>query len=131
MITGGRYTLRTVSRYSITGWVEDLANLNVGRSEHGCSSYYKDGAQVSICNSVIIFVYLFIKILLVAGGWDGDYVLASTEIFDTGAWRVVGELSHPARGVRGVRLWNTVFMTGELSGCNYNIIMMVTVFRWS
>ena len=71
VITGGGYVQRTVSRYNSTGWVEDLANLTVGRWNHGCSSYYKDGAQVSICNSVIIFVYLFIKILLVAGGWDG------------------------------------------------------------
>ena len=117
VITGGWYTLKTVSRYNSTGLVEDLAKLNVGRRNHGCSSYYKDGAQVSICNSVIMFVYLFIKILLVAGGYDGDYYLASTEIFDSGSWRVVGELSHPAERVRGARLGNTVFMTGELSGC--------------
>ena len=56
VITGGFYTERTVSRYNITGWVEDLAELNVGRRNHGCSSYYKDVAQVSICNSVIMFV---------------------------------------------------------------------------
>ena len=61
VITGGVDTLRTVSRYSITGYMEDLAELNVGRYGHGCSSYYKDGAQVSICNSVIMFVYLFIN----------------------------------------------------------------------
>ena len=116
VITGGLHTLRTVSRYSITGWVGDLAELNVGRRNHGCSSYYKDVAQVSICNSVIMFVYLFIKILLVAGGWDEDYnKLASTEIFDSRSWLLVGELSHPALGVRGARLGNTVFMTGELS----------------
>ena len=129
VITGGSSTLGTVSRYNITGYVGDLAELNVGRWYHGCSSYYKDGSQVSICNSVIIFVYLLIKILLVAGGY-GESRLASTEIFDSGSWRLVGELSHPADGVRGARLGNTVFMTGELSGC-YNIIMMVTVFRWS
>ena len=117
VITGGRNTQRTVSRYSITGWVEDLAELNVGRYDHGCSSYYKDGAQASLCNSVIMFVYLFIKILLVAGGWDGYNYVASTEIFDSGSWRKVGELSHPALGVRGARLGNTVFMMGELSGC--------------
>ena len=115
MITGGLNTLRTVSRYDITGWVEDLAELNVGRFGHGCSSYYKDEAQVNICNSVIIFVYLFIKILLVAWGWDGDSYLANTEIFDSGSWREVGELSHPATMVRGARLGNTVFMMGELS----------------
>ena len=117
VITGGRYTERKVSRYYITGWVEDLPELNVGRYVHGCSSYYKDGAQASHCNSVIIFVYFFIKILLVAGGYDGRRELPSTEIFDSGSWREVGELSHPADGVRGARLGNTVFMMGELSGC--------------
>ena len=91
--------------------------LNVGRWDHGCSSYYKDGAQVSICNSVIMFVYLFIKILLVAGGYDGSSRLASTEIFDSGSWYLVKELSHRASGVRGARLGNTVFMTGELPAC--------------
>ena len=116
VITGGLHTLRTVSRYSITGWVGDLAELNVGRRNHGCSSYYKDGAQVSICNSVIIFVYLLIKILLVAGGY-GESRLASTEIFDSGSWRRVGALSHPADRVRGARLGNIVLMKGELSGC--------------
>ena len=118
VITGGPWTLKTVSRYNfLTGWVEDLAELNVKRESHGCSSYYKDGAQVSICKSVIIFVYLFIKILLVAGGYDGDSELASTEIYYSGSWREVGELSHPVYGVSGARLGNTVFMTGELSGC--------------
>ena len=118
MITGGELTQRTVSRYNSNGWVEDLANLTVGRYDHGCSRYYKDGAQASLCNSVIMIVNLFIKILLVAGGRDDDFNnLASTEIFDSGSWRLVGELSHPAAGVRGARLGNTVFMTGELSGC--------------
>ena len=116
MITGGSYTRTTVSRYNITGWMEDLANLTVGRYDPGCSSYYKDGAQASLCNSVIMFVYLSIKILLVAGGF-GIKRLASTEIFESGSWRLVGELSHPANGVRGARLGNTVFMTGELSEC--------------
>ena len=75
--------------------------------------------------------FLFIKILLVAGGWDvgRSTRLASTEIFDSGSWRQVGELSHPANGVRGARLGNTVFMTGEYQGID-NIIMMATVFRW-
>ena len=46
VITGGLSTQKTVSRYNITGWVQDLAELNVGRQTHGCSSYYKNGAQV-------------------------------------------------------------------------------------
>ena len=74
---------------------------------------------LSVCTSVIMCLFLFIKILLVAGGWDvgRSTRLASTEIFDSGSWRQTGELSHPANGVRGARLGNTVFMMGELSGC--------------
>ena len=132
MITGGSYTRTTVSRYNITGWMEDLANLTVGRFNHGCSSYYRDATQVSICILVILFVYLFTQILLVAGGRDGDDgTKASTEIFDSGSWRLVGELSHPANGVRGARLGNTVFMTGEYQGFRVLITLLwVTVFRW-
>ena len=55
MITGGSHNEKTVSRYNIAGWMEDLTNLNIGRRFHGCSSYYKDGAQASLCNSVIVF----------------------------------------------------------------------------
>ena len=47
VVTGGTYTLNTVSRYDRTGWVEDLANLTEGRYRHGCAGYMKDGELVS------------------------------------------------------------------------------------
>ena len=48
IITGGKNTKQTVSRYNIQGWVEDLPSLVVGRYDHGCASYLRDadGTQV-------------------------------------------------------------------------------------
>ena len=53
--------------------------------------------------------------LLVAGGWDGDNYLSSTEILVTlaGVWRTVGRLPTAVSGLRGATLDNTVYMTGE------------------
>ena len=39
VITGGSYTKSTVSLYSLDGWVEDLPDLLMGRSGHGCGHY--------------------------------------------------------------------------------------------
>merc|ERR1719369_482031 len=61
IITGGRNTLRTVSRYSTSGHVEDLPSLNQGRYQHGCGFYRDDSGD---------------QVFLVAGGHDGD---SSTE----------------------------------------------------
>ena len=47
VVTGGYNTRNTVSRYNRSGWVEDLANLTVGRRSHGCAGYMKDGELVS------------------------------------------------------------------------------------
>merc|ERR1719495_1007525 len=66
IITGGSYTLRTVSRYTTTGHVEDLPSLNQGRSLHGCGAYTDDSGE---------------QVLLVAGGADDDWNdLSSTEM---------------------------------------------------
>ena len=46
IITGGHGTPRTVSRYNAQGWEEDIAELNTGRWDHGCASFYKDNAEV-------------------------------------------------------------------------------------
>ena len=48
LVTGGEDTLKTVSRYSLQGWVEDLPLLNVGRYYHGCGGYVSSGDMVSI-----------------------------------------------------------------------------------
>ena len=48
IITGGRHTMETVSRYGAAGFVEDLPSLVEGRYYHGCGSYLTggDGTQV-------------------------------------------------------------------------------------
>ena len=45
ILTGGIYTMTTVSRYSINGWMEDLPELNEGRRYHGCGYFYNDDMQ--------------------------------------------------------------------------------------
>ena len=50
-----------------------------------------------------------------AGGQDGcEYCsyYSSTEIFIRGQWTIVGPLPEPLRGVRGVTVDNSVFMSG-------------------
>ena len=57
----------------------------------------------------------FMQVYLVAGGQDGcEYCsyFSSTEIFSRGQWTIVGPLPEPLRGVRGVTVDNSVFMTG-------------------
>ena len=47
LLTGGTYSMETVSRYNINGWLEDLDNLNTGRRLHGCTQYTNnDGVKV-------------------------------------------------------------------------------------
>ena len=49
-----------------------------------------------------------------AGGWDGNTKLSSTEILVTlaGVWRTVGPLPTAVYGLRGATLDNTVYMLG-------------------
>ena len=53
--------------------------------------------------------------VLVAGGYDGQARLASTEVLPRleGVWRRVGSLPTAVSYVRGATLGNTVYMTGE------------------
>ena len=47
MITGGKPSVSTVSRYNSDGWIEEIAPLNTGREGHGCTRYYNNfGAEV-------------------------------------------------------------------------------------
>ena len=40
LVTGGSYTLTTVSRYGKMGWIEDFSSgLKTGRWSHGCAGY--------------------------------------------------------------------------------------------
>lgn len=51
--------------------------------------------------------------LVVAGGMTADGYTASTEVFEDGEWREVGELPVPMADLRGANLGDTVIMTGE------------------
>ena len=46
VITGGYYTMTTVSVYGLQGWLEDLSSLNIGRREHACTSFVSNGYRV-------------------------------------------------------------------------------------
>ena len=39
IMTGGVFTMKTVSLYNRQGWVKDLARLNTGRGYHTCGHY--------------------------------------------------------------------------------------------
>ena len=39
IITGGYFTLSTVSVYNLDGWTGDLPSLNTGRYYHACGKY--------------------------------------------------------------------------------------------
>ena len=61
ILTGGS-TLTShekVSKYSLTGWVEDLPSLITGRRKHGCSQYtdssgrqVRDNAELSLLTTL-------------------------------------------------------------------------------
>ena len=47
LLTGGLYTLTTVSQYNQDGWVRDLPDLLQRRESHGCSLFVNnEGSQV-------------------------------------------------------------------------------------
>jgi len=102
IITGGAYTRTTVSRYSQTGWMEDLPSLNTGRYHHGCGTYVDTDSQ---------------RIYLVTGGWsDGSISLSSTEqLMKGGTEWILTENSLPAsmHSLRGISLDNQIFTTGK------------------
>merc|ERR1719342_1205532 len=99
ILTGGSYTLTTVSRYSTSGWMEDLPELNEGRRDHGCGYFYNDDMQ---------------RVFLVAGGYDGSSYLSSTESLVEGgqAWNFQNPLPSGRNGLSGISLPDTVIMTG-------------------
>ena len=45
ILTGGLYSENKVSRYATNGWMEDLPELNEGRTYHGCGYYYNDDME--------------------------------------------------------------------------------------
>merc|ERR1711892_97092 len=100
IVTGGLDTMQTVSRYGTTGFVEDLPSLVVGRRYHGCGSYLRDsdGSQV----------------LLVAGGYDGNNYLSSTEVLTTSSsgWSLTTPLPERLHNLRGVNSGGKLYLTG-------------------
>jgi len=115
LITGGLHSLSSVSRYDLTGWLEDLPNLGQERRRHGCGSYTRgDGT----------------KAFLVAGGydqctnWEGDCSspLSSTEVFTTNSqvWTLTTPLPWSLPGVRGVPVGGTLYMTGGMANGGHN-----------
>ena len=45
IMTGGQYSETKVSRYTTSGWMEDLPELNEGRRLHGCGYFYNDDLE--------------------------------------------------------------------------------------
>ena len=115
IITGGYYTLTTVSQYNEAGWLRDLPDLQQGRWNHGCSSYNNDegtkvGIDINYYSTIIIF-----QTFLVSGGYDGSDSLSSTELLveTASAWVYSGSLPSPRYGLRGANIDNKIFMTGN------------------
>ena len=47
ILTGGARTENRASRYTVNGWLENLPDLKIGRTNHGCASYTaEDGSKV-------------------------------------------------------------------------------------
>ena len=60
------------------------------------------------------------------GGWDGNNLIASTEVISSasGGWKSVGELPSARSGLRGITLANKIFVTGYLSSENSDDIFL-------
>jgi len=101
IITGGYLTWTTVSRYSQTGWMEDLPSLSTWRYHHGCGTYVDTDSQ---------------RIYLVTGGWSDGYIsLSSTEqLMKGGTEWILTENSLPAsmHGLGTISFNNQIFTTG-------------------
>ena len=115
VLTGGRFTLTTVSQYNEAGWVRDLPELQQGRRYHGCSSYNNDegtkvGIDINYYSTIIIF-----QTFLVSGGYSGSDNLSSTELLveSSSAWVYTGSLPSPRHALRGANIDNKVLMTGN------------------
>jgi len=101
IVTGGYYVLKTVSRYNLEGFIENMPTLITGRYDHGC------GLFINQDNT---------KIYVVAGGYTGSTpYLRSTELLSVAAsaWEAGQDL--PDRGlayVASVSLSRAVVIMG-------------------
>merc|ERR1711973_82166 len=99
ILTGREYTGATVSRYTTSGWMEDLPELHELRDSHGCGYFYNDDMQ---------------RVFLVVGGYINYDMGSSTETLVEGgqAWNFQQPLPSGRNGLRGISLPETVIMTG-------------------
>jgi len=113
IVTGGYYSTTKVSKYSTSGWIEDLPELNEGRYDQGCGFFYNDDME---------------RVFLVAGGYS---VISSTETLVEGgeAWNFQERLPSDQGALRGISLPDTVLMTGgEAYKGGYHVLDDVLMF---
>ena len=97
-----------------------LAQLNVARYWHACSSYLNDeGDHVRLILNISQYIISLIKVLLVTGGIqysDGYIYLDSTEVLSdlAGTWRLTGPLPSARSGLRAASVQNNIFVFGEI-----------------
>ena len=110
-MTGGRDpTMDRVFEYGNTGIIDEKANLQIGRYNHGCTSFSSESKSVR--NNIFFFyfyhAFLFLQFYIVTGGQKNQVdLLDSTEIYDveSNAWAVVTSGPFPVK-VAGLRLTN-------------------------
>ena len=59
-----------------------------------------------------IYLYCRVQVYIVAGGYGGGQVLASTELYQGGEWREGNPLPSPRNGARAGLLEGKLFLTG-------------------
>ena len=112
-------TTSKVSRYSTTGWTNDLPDLNIARSYHACSFYTTDSGDNVGFTSVLIQIYLWLyhgQVLMVTGGERASYdMLASTEIYRNNIWSVLlsAALPSPSSQLSAGKIDHTIFLMGK------------------
>ena len=113
VVTGGEFSRRTVARYSLTGTLTYLADLQEDRYRHACSSFLdSNGVTVSSLFRKKNFWLLFLfQNYLVTGGY-GSYYLSSTEIYVQSTWSYVASLPSHRASLSAANVGNTVFVFG-------------------
>jgi len=100
IITGGlwSWSSKVVARYNLQGHVEDLPEMNEGRTSHGCGFYYSGSTMV----------------LIVAGGYGKEASMRSTEKLNIGgtAWTTIQPLPWIVTHTASVSMDNKIFLLG-------------------
>ena len=114
VLTGGGYpdpASSHVTLYTEAGAVTELPTLGTGRREHACGSLVMAGEEVRP-GLLCIYLYCRVQVYIVAGGYGGGQVLASTELYQGGEWREGNPLPSPRNGARAGVLEGKLFLTG-------------------